>query len=257
MRPKMTNVAALFAGFSAQTEALSARFTTPPTAARKALINNLFAAASSHGWLQHLDVLNLIGADEQASTRNWIEDAFNTVNVNSVAFTADDHFATDGTTNYLDMVYNAATDGGNFTQNDALVGVWVINNTGVANSLIGWFDGTDGVSINPRSNTNLASFRINQVAAPTTASASSIGLWTVERTAAAVWQAFHDGASFATGTDASTAANSASMNVGRLTGASFRANQVAVWMQGSSMGATKQADMHADILAYLQGIGAV
>lgn len=248
-------------GFTAEANALIARITAPPSAPRKTAINDTFVAAKAHDWLQHIDTMGWIGADAQASLLNWRQAAFNAVLVQPttpVTFLADRYFDTNGTDNYIDLIFNAFTDGGRFVQNSAVFGAYFTETTQKTNSPAGWFDGADGTTINPRGATDLASVRINQGTAVTMASLDGSGLWVVERTAPTAYRIYRNGVDVGGGTGVSLTVNSASLLLGRSSAAGFQQARFAGWVQGEQMGPTKQAFMYNDIVSnYLTPIGAV
>lgn len=114
-------------GYSAEAMALFARFTTPPTVARKTLINNMIVALKAAGVWAKLDCLWLeAAADSQAARQNWMRDAFNLTAINSPNFTVDRGYAGDGSTSYLLTAFTPSTAGGKLTQNAASAGDWMI-----------------------------------------------------------------------------------------------------------------------------------
>lgn len=168
-------------GYDPAATALFARFTTPPTTARKALINDLIVSLKDGGVWDKLDVLWLIGADSQASTRNWVQDAFNLSAVNSPSFLADRRFASDGSTSYLETGFNlSSASGRKYMLNSAAIGVWCYTDgqSGVVDA------GTTNSIILPRNASDLALARANTTTNTSRSNTSAIGLTQVSRTSA-------------------------------------------------------------------------
>ncbi len=99
-------------GYLPQTRALIAAMTTPPTAARAALIDQLMVALVNSGIFAKLDLFYMLcAADSQAARLNWIFPGTNTATAqNSPTFTADHGYTGDGIAAYLDsgLAGNAA-----------------------------------------------------------------------------------------------------------------------------------------------------
>lgn len=234
---------------------LFSRMTVKPSTARKVLINNLIVAAKAHGWWSRIDALCLAGHDSQVSLLNWKSSNFNSSLVGSVSFIPDVGFNTDGATNYIDTGFNPVTAAGLYAQDDASFAMWNRDPATSANSVAGWFDGADGMTLNPRTAADIVSFRVNSSSASTIANTDATGLISIERTAVASVQAYRNGVSLGTAGPTSAALNSATFNIGRITATSFRTAQWSGHVIGGSLGPTMTADMYADILVYMQGIG--
>src|SRR5690606_7666747 len=109
-----------------EAQALFDRFTTPPTTARKNLINDLFAALMEAGVYSKLDAFYIFAQyDEQAALQNWVADQYNSNPVNSPTFTVDRDYVGNGTSSYLDSQFNPSTAvSPKFVQNSAYFGIW-------------------------------------------------------------------------------------------------------------------------------------
>lgn len=112
--------------FRPETEALVARFTTPPTPERKLLINTLIGSLIDAGVWAKLDCLWLTAAaDAQAGRQNWVQDFYNLTTVNSPTFTVDRGYAGNGSSSYIKMGFSGPNSGGKFQKDDAHIGIWV------------------------------------------------------------------------------------------------------------------------------------
>jgi hypothetical protein len=125
MLPKTTEAAAIFAVLSradtllpkitdaalrdylALALAIFAAFTTPPTTARKEIINNVVADLVLSGVWNELDVLHVYAAaDSQAALINWKSPGtFNGTLFNAPAFAADRGFTGNGSNAYISTGY--------------------------------------------------------------------------------------------------------------------------------------------------------
>lgn len=250
--------------FDEDAEALFARFTTPPTTARKVLINNrILAAKASGAWALRDAFYMMAAADAQAAQRNWKQDAFNLTPTGTIAFEADRGYTGNGTTGYLATGFTPSTAGGQFALNGAHLSVWSLTdaiNTGV--SIGARTSSVAGQSfLTIRSTSNLGAYRLNQDAIGTVPTvANSSGGFVVRRSGAAVRALFRNGASVATDTTVSTSLPTAAITIGALnTGGvigSFNTYQFAsAGFGGNLTDAMILAEYQAD-LAYLQGVGA-
>jgi hypothetical protein len=112
-----------------QTQALVARFTTPPSLARTVLINTLIGSLVTAGVWGKLDALYVMAQyDAQAAQQNWVANQYNlAVAVGVPVFTADRGYATNGTTSCLTTGFNPVTAAGKLSLNSAYMGVWALN----------------------------------------------------------------------------------------------------------------------------------
>lgn len=118
--------------FAKESRAIIDAMTVSPNAARKRLVDLTVRAFLGAALWPKIDAMWFIAAhDEQAGRLNWKDPAtFTLTAVNSPTFLADRHFATDGSTNYLDTGWDRGTNGVQFTQNDAHISVYHRNNSG-------------------------------------------------------------------------------------------------------------------------------
>lgn len=244
---------------NAEASALVARFTTPPTNARKALIDTLVGGLKSSGVWSKLDALYVFAAaDSQAARRNWIQDLYNATAVSSPTFTADRGFAGDGAASYVDSTFNPSTAvGAKFARNSAYFGFWSRTSGQLAASVAGYFNGTDGVSRLPRNASDSSTGRINQ-GGPLSAGSitDGSGLIGIARSAAAVERQSRNGVNQATGTDASTALANGTLRFGNFGTASFSPMQFAGGLAGENITVAEELAAYPHILTYMQAVGA-
>ncbi len=103
---------ALLAALQPETNTLLAAMTSPQPGNRRLTINRLIAALKQSGVWAKLDLLYVLAAgDSQAAGINWkTPGAFTLSAVNAPAFTADRGYTMNGTTQYLDTGWDAATN---------------------------------------------------------------------------------------------------------------------------------------------------
>lgn len=136
------------ASYEAETVALVARMTTPPTTEREVVINDLIKGLKDADFWDRIDVLKLYAAaDSQAACLNWKSTSFNSVVNGANTFTADEGFTGAGGTGISE--YNMGTAGGNYTQNDNFIGVYSrVTSAGYpAGVLLGYDSGAQPVLI--------------------------------------------------------------------------------------------------------------
>lgn len=120
---KMMMAAASGVSLLPETEALIARFTTPPTTSRAIRINTLIGALISSGAWAKLDAFYVLAQyDSQAARQNWIQNDFNLTEVSSPTFTADRGYTGNGSSSYLSITNHTSVV--LFTLNNAELGVW-------------------------------------------------------------------------------------------------------------------------------------
>jgi len=238
--------------------ALFARMTTPPTDARKVLINAVFAAGRRDGWLSKLDGLKVrAAADSQAARLNWVADQYNCSAISSPVFTVDRGYTPDGAASYLDQGFNPTTAvGAQFLLDNAHQGAWHL--TDLANAGAISFDFGNVTSRFSNSAVAATIIRANSTAAATaTDNYNAHKVWT--RDAAASWRYYNSGVISGADprTDLSTALTSFNFGTGRTAAASFGLNQEAVSHWGGHLTTVQVASMYAALASYLTAVGAI
>ena len=245
---------------NAEAAALVARFTTPPTNARKALIDAWWTTVKAAGVsASDLDIFVMhAGADSQASTRNWIADAYNPTPVNSPVFTADRGFTGNGTA-YLDTGFNPTTASSpKYTLNSASMGLFVINNpveVAAPRDI-----GNTNATIITRSDAGRVRTRANDMAtidSPDYTATTAVGMTSWSRGNSANYQIRKNGADLGPVTVNATVAL-ANENMRILSGVTSAGNkQAAASWFGKDISLAKTAAIYAATLTYLQAVGAM
>lgn len=244
--------------YFAESNAIFAAFTTPPTDTRKLLINNLVGALKSFGIWALLDRFYVTAAaDTQAARVDWKNPGSNAlVDVSTVTFTADKGFA--GVAGYLSLGANLNTLT-QYTQNSASMFVWIdtVDPTPAATQAeIGADDANEGVG-GPTS-APVFSLRINGGSLNAACAASDKGLVLANRSTSVACQLDRNAVELATsGALGSGAVPAANMTLCRGRNASSNA-RVSAGGFGASLSATRRAAIYTNcLLPYMQGVGVV
>lgn len=237
--------------------ALFAAMTTPPTDARKALINALIVSLKAAGIWTLLDVLYLIAAaDSQAARLNCINPATFTLSaVNSPAFTADRGYAGDGLSAYVDTTLNPVTaPSPKIAQNDNSQWVWM-RSVGAAAST--YFGNNNSSVMRSATVSQIRNSTLTTVTGTTTIANQAGVVFGAIRTGGASVDVYRAGAFVETLTSASTGLSSNSMSLlARSGSASFNSGQIAFAALGGSLTASQAATLQSCVAAYMTGVGA-
>lgn len=199
--------------------------------ARKVKINTCVLALKAAGiWTKHDAIWSWYAHNAAAAHVNWKTPGIrNSSLINTPAFTANSHFATNGTGNAIESNFPTDGVGGNFAQDSACFWFWHLTaGAGAGTPHAGWTDGTDGVNLCARTTSDRLSFCLNQATASTSSTANDstdaigggVGLTSANRSGASATQVYRNGAAVAVGTNADRA--STALN----TGATFKFGQV-------------------------------
>lgn len=247
--------------YEAESNAIFAAFSTPPTTSRKILINNCVLALKNAGAWTLLDMLQVYAAaDSQAALVNWKSPGtFDGSLVNAPTFVADRHFSFDGVTNYVDTNFNPFPGGVNFVRDSAYMAGWSRQAASTTNPFIGAYDGTNGTFRRSRDGTNNINGRVNQSATLATSDnlqTDGSGLHDVSRSASNAINFSRNGVSILNGANVSTAIINASIKVGFIGSTLFCPIPVAAALAGANMDATKKLAIYNALQNYMTGVGA-
>jgi len=161
------------------------------------------------------------------------------------------------TTRYGNTGYNPSTNG---SLNSACMGVYSRTNNTTNNIDMGSFDGSGNrYEIRPRIAAGTMLAAINTTAAPTSAVANSLGLFTVSRTASNAMSFYQNTTTVAALTTASTAAPNFSVFIGcqNVSGTpTFPTNrEFAFAFIGSGLTATEVSNLYASVQAFQTTLG--
>ena len=242
----------------AETDALIARMTVPPDAARVAAIDRLIDALCRAAIWEKLDCLWVLAAhDAQAARRNWIADRYNLAAVNAPVFTIDRGYASDGTTSYLATGYDPVAAALPIT---AGLGMWC--RTHAVTIAV---SGNQNFSLSPRS--QVANEIRGRIAVDDYsldnfgAVADSIGLTVAQRETATLVTGWRDGVQVGSATRVGTAHAASSLNLLALNNAGTAQNfdgrqYAACCVLRAPASAAEQAALHGAMRDYMTTVGA-
>lgn len=255
--------------YEPEAQALFRRFAVQPTAARKALINDLIKALKDAGVWTKLDALYLTAAaDSQAARRNWIADVYNLTAVNSPTFTTDQGYTGNASTSYLNSNFNPVAAGSpNFVQNSGSVGGWTLVDRAAADmSMMGSVNGTSSaIDVQSRFTGNLAAGFLNDFTATTSANSESFGHYAMSRIAASGAGArslYKNGSSLTTTATASTGLPNVAISIlararQGSTPTVYSSDQIAAAHIGAGLTAADISALYAALQTYLTALGAI
>lgn len=240
--------------FDADAQAFFDACDTEPSAAAKTAINDLVTGLKADAIWDELDAFwPMCMEDSQAGRLNLKSPGdFTLTAVNSPTFTAKYGWAGNGTSSYLNTGWDPATNGSNYTQNDASFGCWVDAGTDSGSNvavIMGGF-ATRGSILYPRLSAGTVAYYINS--SVSSASTSTVttrqGLTVAERIGASSVQVFRDGASLGTDTETSGALAAADVYIGagnnNGTAFGYSDNRISCAFVAGSLGSTKQGDLY-------------
>jgi hypothetical protein len=242
--------------YAAETEAIAAAFTTPPTTARKNLIDAAVVALKAAGVWTKLDALYAFAAaDSQAALINWkAPGTFNGTLVNAPAFTADQGFA-GGATKSVATSFNPTTaPSPKLTQNDASLFAWSYSNPSSSGGILSNTVGSTGLMIAPRYGGATRYVSVNDVWTLPAAPSDATGLTAASRTSSSLRTVYLNAVSAETQTGASNV--SANQPLSFLIG---NGNNFAEICSGGGFGAglvqAEHTALYNALRTYMTGVG--
>lgn len=171
------------AEFSAEYQTVYDSFTTKPSNAIAEQQNLRVQTQVDAGTWAKKDIDYVFGAhtnDNGEALTNWFNPGtFDAVLINAPAFVAFEGFTGDGATTNINTTWTPSTDGINYVQDSASVGVYVRNDASSTN-VVGCESGGVWVNIAPDS-AGMASTRVNSATAGSVAVADSLGMYITSR----------------------------------------------------------------------------
>jgi hypothetical protein len=255
--PAVSADAAQTTAFLARTSGLSGT----ETAAYKALINGLVA----DGNFALLDALYIFATNTTATANlNLVSTSYGLTQNGTVAFSADHGYAGDGSTGYLDTGFVPSTAAGNYTQNSASHGTYILTpritgatyaamgttapSTSISSELVPWW--TDN-------NTYSAVNGGGAAAAATTVK----GMWAISRTGTNTAERYLNGSPNLADLNPSGALPNLSFLIlvrrNAISGVAsdFSTDQSSAVFMGGGLNATQAGQVSARINAYMTALG--
>jgi hypothetical protein len=196
--------------YDADAAALFARFTTPPSSAEKARINNCIEALKAAGVWTKMGVLYVPGSaqDSQAAALDW-KNAANLTLINAPSWNAQG-FNSNGTTSYLDLAIPASSVPG-LVQDSVHLGAWITAADGVTSFPIGR-QNASGLHNLTTAPANLSA-RLSSATAITMATVVVNGYHIATRRGATASELYQNGTSLGTNAEVSTGLGSGNVHL--------------------------------------------
>ncbi|HEX8517542.1 MAG TPA: hypothetical protein VF868_15200 [Bacteroidia bacterium] len=230
---------------------LFARFTTQPSNARKAIINETIFQLKASGIWNELDAIYFFAAaDEQSSLLNWKGASFNCTKVNTPTFTADQGFNGGSTSNYLTTNYAPQTNAVKFLSTGASWGFYA-RTTGSGTD---WDMGINVTTFFLRNNGTLTSrYYSSQSPAAVVTSGGTIRLTSALHTTN-LCTLLKDGQSLGSGSAGNAVAAAGTITIMAIAGTNFSSKQFSMAYMGSS--SINQLQLYQIVNYYMTAIGA-
>lgn len=248
--------------YQAETVTLLRALTGTYSTARKIQIDKLIKSLKTAGIWSKLDVLQMYAAPTAAdAVVNWKSPGtFNATLVNSPTLEADRGITGDGASSYVNSGFNPTTAAGNYAQNSAGVHIAVKTDIGDNSYVAGVTDTVSIIQLRIRTAANGSVSYINDTTGVSLANTSSLGLFSLVRTAANAVYWRRNKISLGTASTNSTAIPTKNIYVGAYnsngTAASHTTRQIALFAISAGL-STGEADSFADAVeTYLDYIGA-
>jgi Bacterial Ig-like domain len=250
----------LGSSYDAATEAIAAAFTTPPTTARKNLIDACVVSLKSAGVWAKLDALYAFAAaDSQAAKINWVNPGtFNCTEVNAPTFTADQGF-TGASTKYLDTGFNPTTASSpKYVQDSASVFGWSLTDIDLTSGpLIG--NAASTLYMLPRQ-ANTAYLTLNNAFSAFVyfANAAATGFLSGVRDSSSTLKFYKNGAAQTTTSNPGSFSSAALSNGNHFflrQGTNYWTGQIAAGGFGQQLSAADNTALYNALRTYLTGVG--
>jgi hypothetical protein len=242
--------------YSAAATALFARFTTPPTTARKRAINTYIVTLQNAGvWNKLIGLYVLQAADAQAAQRNWIQDLYNASPTASPTFTADQGYAFNGSTQYLDTGCAGNLADAKWGQDNTCFGTFQ-RTSGTLNRATMGQASSFNCFVDPRNTAGTDSRGQVHVGAAITKAESvgnRTGLVAAYRNASGTMGLNRNGVDLGTSASTSTTRNASNFLVGAAS-SSFCTDQISMAFWGGHLTAAELLSLHNAHLAYVAAL---
>jgi len=204
-------------------------------------------------WTNNMEVFYCFATkNHTAAEYNWVSPGSYTlsdVGAGGVTFDPYEGVTSDGT-NYYDLTFSPS-DGSYISQNDLTLGYYT--RTSSINEFIGITTLDETIRLYPCYNTNLYG-RCNQTGSHTSSNSYSEGLFMMTRTGSTATEAFRNGSSLGTDTDASSSPTSQDIYILRNAAGDRSTNEVAFMFVMKGINSTAASAINTIIEAYMDAI---
>ncbi|HVL10830.1 MAG TPA: hypothetical protein VM512_16970, partial [Burkholderiaceae bacterium] len=232
--------------------ALVERFATPPTEARKALIDAFWSTPNIKPVMAKLDAFYMLAAaDAQSSLLNWVSTSHNLTAVNSPTLEVDRGYTGNGTSAHLTT--GAVRNGlSKFTQDSASFGAWERSEVtagfliGTATGAIARVQGRIG---------GVSGGRLNSATGAAAVVATSIGQTVMDRPSSGTVRCLRNGVQNGTSASTSAALTADAIYLLRDAGV-YHAGQISAGFIGSALSDAEHLAIYNAVNTYLVAVGA-
>lgn len=246
--------------YSNEAVAFFARLSSQPTTARKTLYNNLIVALKSAGVWAKLDALYLTAADVSSTAlTNLVSSSYTLSPTSAPTFAADSGYHGNGTSSYLDTLFNPTTAVSPKTalNSDAMF-VWSLKPQTIATANFGVPAGNANNLILPAfgSPSPLTYFSLSQSTGYMTYADNSLGMGFLltSRQASNLTTMYFNGASINTDSRASVGFTNANFHLLDDGLSQFSKNTASAYGFGAGLSATEQKAVYSAIYQYMAGL---
>lgn len=249
-------------GYTTEAQALFARWASAGASPSTALARRsdaLIRALQVAGVWSKLDMLKLLDPHSTLTPGllDWKNAAYDGSLVGAGTFTQNAGWAGNGSTGYINTGFNPSTAGGQYSRDSAYFGIWSNTSSVQAGSVAGYYDGSKGVSVNPRASGDGLSIRINQSSVLASLGGTVIdgsGLFGAARSGASSDSARRNGVEIVAGTTASAAVANGSFRLGNFGTATYSTLQFRAAIAGGYLSIVEEVALHSAIATFLEGI---
>lgn len=223
-----------------------------------ARVSKLIHALKGAGVWPTLDRLWLFAAENPTQALIDLKTQAVATLVNAPAFMAGRGLTGNGTSSYINSGFTPSSAGGNFVQNSASLGVWVVTAPTTTSGIeCGSEVGAPFTEIGVRNTATNYDFAINSTSKSTAAHNSNwTGAFHLQRTGASALALYLNGASVATATTTSTTLNTGPFSfLAQATDGSPSTAQIGMGWIGASLNASQLAGLYAAQRAYMTAVG--
>ena len=246
-----------------ETTAYLAQCTTQPSALWTNALNTYIRQMIIDGNWQLLDRMWILASDNQQNARISIVNPTSTQisEVSSPSWTKDQGYTGNGTSSYLNTNWNPATQGVQYTLNNASVGLYTRNAPAAApgTAICGNGVAGNGTALLIINRTSLDDFIINSATVSTKTAKASGGLYSVNRTSSTIVSPYYNGSLYTGGSFVQASTSVQSINVficaynSNGAAAGWVTNQISMFFVGS--GSIDQTKLYNAFTTFRNTIG--
>jgi hypothetical protein len=249
----------LLGGYCQEAQNAFAAMTVPPSTNLKRLYDRCIRSLKAAGIWSKLDALYLMNVETAQAARLNIKNpgTFDLTATSSPTFTAKVGYAGDGAAAFLNTNFNPTTaTSPNYAQNSASVFAWALKQGTDLGAGIGQTSVNANSYTFPNFTDGNAYGRANNATAMSVATSDGRGLLHANRSASGATQLYKNGASVATGSEASSAPDNSNISILR-SHTRFYSAGVAMAGFGASLSAQNAADLYTALNAFKTGVDAL